>query len=66
MLTRQFSFVASLIVPVFVVSIVGCGGTEPTPPPVPDAAAKAAPADAPFGGLGNPFNEPEKAKAKKK
>ena len=26
----------------------------------------AAPADAPFGGLGNPFNEPEKAQAKKK
>lgn len=65
MILRRLSWSLASVIPFLVFVAIGCGGSgsSDTPPPV--EGVKPAP-DAPFGGLGNPYNEAEKKTAKKK
>lgn len=63
--SHRISRVLACFVPLVTIAALGCGGsaTNETPPPV--EGIKPAP-DAPFGGLGNPYNDQEKKPAAKK
>ena len=65
MILRRISWVLGSVIPVLAFAAIGCSGSgsSETPPPV--EGVKPAP-DAPFGGLGNPYNEADKKTAKKK
>ncbi len=52
-------------VPLVTIAAIGCGGTTTSTTPPPVEGIKPAP-DAPFGGLGNPYNDQDKKAAPKK
>jgi len=65
MMTSKFSQVSVSLGVLLVFAAVGCGGSGSTSTAPPVEGIKPAP-DAPFGGLGNPYNEDDKKAAAKK
>jgi hypothetical protein len=65
MILRRLSWILGTSLAVMAFAVLGCGGKDSSSTPPPVEGVKPAP-DAPFGGLGNPYNEADKKAASKK